>query len=92
MMLRRPNASDKGPATKVPAPMPMTKEVRISCALLGASGLSSAAISGRAGSIASIEKAMVANITPISAMNSPWLRRLGAAAAVSVIPAPSAVR
>ena len=71
----RPSASDSGPTTSVPSPMPRTKLVRISCARLASWGDSSAAISGSAGSIASMEKATVAKIVPISAMNSVRDRR-----------------
>src|SRR6056297_1065318 len=66
----RPKASESGPVKKVPIPMPTRKEDRISCAALGASGLSLAAISGRAGSIESIEKAVIAVIIAIRATNS----------------------
>ena len=66
----RPNASDRGPVKNVPMPMPSTKDVRISCALFNASGLSSRPISGSAGNIASIENAITANIIAIKAINS----------------------
>ena len=55
--------------------MPSTKTVRISWAALTLSGVSASAISGRAGSMESIENAMVANIIAISATNS--TRRMG---------------
>jgi len=76
MVFLRPKASDSGPANSVPMPMPSTKLVSTSCAWLGRSGVSSRAICGRAGSIESIEKAMVANSIAARAMNSPWLRGL----------------
>jgi hypothetical protein len=66
----RPNASDNGPVNNVPIPIPRTKLVMINCARLGASGVSSAVISGIAGSIESTEKAIVANNIAINAMNS----------------------
>ena len=66
----RPKASDSGPANSVPIPMPSTKEVRINCAALGASGVSSAAIWGRAGSIESMARAFSAIIMAIRATNS----------------------
>ncbi len=51
-------------------PMPRTKLVTTSWAAFGASGERVAAISGRAGSIASIEIAMVAKSMATSATNS----------------------
>jgi hypothetical protein len=54
----------------VPIPMPRTKLVTTSCAALSASGESVAAMSGMAGSIASMEIAMVANSMATRAMNS----------------------
>ena len=70
MMFRRPKASESGPAKNVPIPMPKTKDVMINVARVGSSGVSCVDISGIAGSIASIEKAIVANIIAIRAMNS----------------------
>jgi hypothetical protein len=56
------------------------KADRISCDRLGASGVSSLAISGMAGSMLSIEKATVATIIAIMAMNSDWEMRAEVAA------------
>ena len=55
--------------------MPSTKLVTINWAALMLSGVSSAAICGRAGSIESMEKAMVAKSIAIRAMNSVWPSR-----------------
>ena len=79
----------------VPIPRPSTKLVSTSCARLGASGVSAASICGSAGSMASIEKATVAKMVPISAMNSPRERRWalgGAGVGVSAIAHPRAFR
>ena len=69
-MLLRPNVSDSGPLNRVPSPIPTMKADRISCARFGLSGTSSAAMSGIAGSMLSMEKATVATIMAIMATNS----------------------
>ena len=71
----RPKASESGPVTKVPSPMPKTKLVMMNWARFGAPGLSSSAISGMAGSIESIEKAVIAKSMARRATNSGIGRR-----------------
>jgi hypothetical protein len=57
----------------VPIPIPTRKNVNIKATRDGSLGVRSAAIMGSAGSIASIAKAIVANIIAIRAMNSTLL-------------------
>ena len=66
----RPSASEMGPTISVPKPMPRTNIVTISWTWFGAPGVSSSVMTGKAGSMESMEKATVAIIAATRAMNS----------------------
>ena len=66
----RPKLSESGPTTKVPMAIPPINVDKISCTWLGLFAVNFRAISGSAGSIASIEIATVATNIAISEINS----------------------
>ena len=66
-----PKLSDSGPVKRVAIPIPSKKLEMMNCVLLGDNGTNSEAMSGNAGSKASIEKAISEKFNAIIITNSP---------------------
>ena len=71
IILFLPKLSDNGPAKRVAIPIPTKKLEMMNCVLLGDDGINSEAMSGNAGSIASIENAISEKFNAIIMTNSP---------------------